>query len=147
MLDHNKIGHKFPSFNVDVEKGRLKMFAKAIGETNPIYSDEQAAIAAGYKTLPAPPTFPFTVELDGPELLPVLSMLNMDIGKVLHGSQEFEYFETIYAGDSIEVNTSIVNMFAKKGGTLEFVELETSYSNQEAKLVATATCTLVYRNG
>ncbi|WNC73827.1 MaoC family dehydratase N-terminal domain-containing protein [Thalassotalea psychrophila] len=146
MLDQSKIGHKFPTFKIDVEKGRLKMFAKAIGETNPIYSDESAAIEAGYKTIPAPPTFPFTIELDGPELLPVLRVLNMDIGKLLHGSQDFEYFDTIYAGDCIEVNCVIVNMFSKKGGALEFVELESSYSNQNAKLVAKATCTLVYRN-
>ncbi|WOH38594.1 MaoC family dehydratase N-terminal domain-containing protein [Thalassotalea fonticola] len=146
MLDQTKVGYKFPAFNIDVEKGRLKMFAKAIGETNPIYTDEQAAIAAGFKTIPAPPTFPFTIELEGPELLPVLNMLNMDIAKLLHGSQEFEYFDSIYAGDSIEVSSSIVNMFAKKGGALEFVELESSYSNQDAKLVAKATCTLVYRN-
>ena len=115
-------------------------------ENNPIYFDEQAAIAAGYKTLPAPPTFPFTIELDGPELLPVLRELNMDIGKLLHGSQEFEYFAMIYAGDCIEVSSTINSMFDKKGGELEFVELESTHINQNNILVARALCTLVYRN-
>ena len=58
MLDKSKIGHEFTPFTVDVEKGRLKFFAQAIGETNPIYTDETAAQAAGYKALPAPPTGP-----------------------------------------------------------------------------------------
>jgi len=55
MLDTSKIGHEFPSFTAEVEKGRLKFFAKAIGETNPIYTDEAAALEAGYRALPAPP--------------------------------------------------------------------------------------------
>ena len=45
MLDHSHIGHEFTPFNVDVEKGRLTFFAKAIGETNPVYTDESAAHA------------------------------------------------------------------------------------------------------
>ena len=98
MLDKSKIGHEFPGFTVDVEKGRLCFFAKAIGETNSIYTDESAAQEAGYPTIPAPPSFMFSIDLDGPELLPIIGLLNLDIGRVLHGSQEFEYLGQIYAG-------------------------------------------------
>ena len=59
MLDKNLIGHEFPSFTAEVEKGRLKFFAKAIGETDPIYTDEAAALAAGYRALPAPRRLPW----------------------------------------------------------------------------------------
>ncbi|MEH6822649.1 MAG: MaoC family dehydratase N-terminal domain-containing protein [Motiliproteus sp.] len=146
MLDRSKIGHEFDSFSADVEKGRLKFFAKAIGETNPVYTDEAAARDAGYKTIPAPPTFVFSLDLDGPELLPVLRVLEMDIARILHGTQSFEYFGSVYAGDCITVSSKINNMFDKKGGALEFVEMENSYTNQDAELVAKAVCTLVYRN-
>ena len=146
MLDKTKIGHQFQPFTIEVEKGRLKFFAKVIGETNPIYFDEQAAIKAGHKSILAPPTFAFTIDLDGPELLPVLKLLDMDIGKVLHGAQEFEYMANIYAGDNITVAVSIKDMFDKKGGALEFVVLETRFCNQDDALVATALNTLVYRN-
>ena len=146
MLDKSKVGHQFAPFIIEIEKGRLRMFANAIGETNLIYSDENAAIAAGYKTIPALPTFPFTIELDGPELLPVLRLLDMDIARLLHGSEAFEYFDMIFAGDSISVTVSLVDLFDKKGGVLEFVVLESSFTNQNGKLVAKAVNTLVYQN-
>jgi hydroxyacyl-ACP dehydratase HTD2-like protein with hotdog domain len=146
MLDKSFIGHEFPSFTVDVEKGRLRFFAKAIGETNPIYIDESAAVKAGYRALPAPPTIPFSLDMDGPELLPVLRVLQLDIARVLHGSQEFEYHAPICAGDRITVTSRISDIFDKKGGALEFVVMESSYSNQDGDLVAQARNTLVYRN-
>jgi acyl dehydratase len=146
MLDKNKIGHEFSSFTVDIEKGRLRFFAKAIGETNPIYTDEKAAQSAGYRTIPAPPTFMFSVDLEGPELLPVLKLLDLDIGRILHGSQEFEYLGQIYAGDRITQQSKIVDIFDKKGGALEFVVQESTYTNQNDELVGKAQQTLVYRN-
>lgn len=146
MLDRSHIGHEFNTFSVDVEKGRIKFFAKAIGETNPIYIEESAAKDAGYKTIPAPPTFPFVLEMEGPELLPVLKLLNMDIGRILHGSQKFEYPGSVYAGDTITVRSKIVDMFDKKNGALEFVVTENTYTNQDNEVVAKSTNTLVYRN-
>ncbi len=133
-------------FDVDVEKGRLKFFAQSIGETNPIYTDEAAARDAGYEGIPALPTFPFSLDMEGPEFLPVIGLLKLDIAKVLHGSQSFNYKGQIYAGDTISVSSSLKDIFDKKGGALEFVVLETSYTNQHGNIVATAEQTLVYRN-
>ena len=64
MLDQSFIGHEFLSFTAEVEKGRLKFFAQAIGETDPIYTDEGAARAAGHPTLPAPPTFSMALDME-----------------------------------------------------------------------------------
>ena len=147
MLDRSKIGHEFTPFTADVEKGRLKFFAEAIGETNPIYTDEKAAADAGYKSLPAPPTFPMVLDMEGPETMPVLPLLNIDIAKILHGSQEFEYFAPICAGDTITITSRISDMFDKKGGALEFVVSESTYTNQNGDAVAKAISTLVVRNG
>lgn len=147
MLDRNKIGYEFESFSVDVEKGRIKMFSNAIGENNPIYTNEQAAFDAGHKAIPAPPTFPFVLDMETKDVLPVVNLLNIDIGKILHGSQEFEYFYMIYAGDVITIASKIIDIFDKKGGALEFVVLENSYMNQNNVLVATSKNTLIYRNG
>ena len=146
MIDKQFIGHEFEPFSTDIEKGRLKFFAKAIGETNPIYTDEKAAQVAGYKTIPAPATFMFSIDLDGPELLPILKLLKLDLGRVLHGSQDFEYKGQIYAGDTISQSSKIVDIFDKKDGALEFVVQESSYTNQHGELVGRATQTLVYRN-
>ena len=147
MLDKSKIGYECPSFTADVEKGRLRFFAKAIGETNPVYTDEVAAREAGYRALVAPPTFTMVLDMEAPEFLPLLDLLNMDIARILHGTQEFEYYEPICAGDRITITGRIADMFEKKGGALEFVVMEYRYTNQEGELVAKATNTLVHRNG
>ena len=147
MLDKQFIGQEFASFTADVEKGRLKFFAKAIGETNPIYTDERAASEAGYRALPAPPTFSMVLDQESPEFLPVLNLLDIDIAKILHGTQEFEYAAPICAGDTIKVEVKITDIFDKKGGALEFVVMESSYTNQNGELTTRATSTLVVRNG
>ncbi len=146
MLDRSKIGHEFDTFSVDIEKGRLAFFAKAIGEKNPVYTCEEAAKAAGYKAIPAPATFMMSVDLDAPVFLPVLGLLEMDLGRVLHGSQDFQYLGQIFAGDRITQTSKILDMFDKKGGALEFVVMEASYTNQHGELVGKAQQTLVYRN-
>ena len=124
MLDTSKIGHQFPAFTAEVEKGRLRFFAQAIGETNPIYSDEAAAAEAGYRSLPAPPTFAMALDMDGPELLPVLAFLEMDIARILHGSQDFEYLAPICAGDQITVTSGITDIFDKKSINKLFDQLK-----------------------
>jgi len=57
MIDRSYIGHKREALTVVVEPFQLRLFAKAIGETNPIYLEEEAAKAAGYRNMLAPPTF------------------------------------------------------------------------------------------
>ena len=88
----------------------------------------------------------FTVDLEGPELLPVLKLLELDLGRVLHGTQEFDYFGQIYAGDRITQQSKIVDIYDKKGGALEFVVQESTYTNQHSELVGKAQQTLIYRN-
>ena len=146
MLDKSYIGHVFPAFTAEVERGRLRFFAKAIGESNPIYTDEEAAKAAGYRALPAPPTFTSVLDQESPDFLPVLDLLGIDIARILHGSQEFEYLQPICAGDTISVQVRIADIFDKKDGALEFVVMEHTYTNQDDVLTTKATSTMVVRN-
>ena len=146
MLDKSYIGHAFPAFEAEVEKGRLTFFAKAIGETNPLYTDESVARDQGYRGLPAPPTFTMVLDQESPEFLPVLRLLNIDIATVLHGAQTFEYLVPICEDDRIRVESSIVDIYDKKDGALEFVVMENRYTNQDGELTTKATNTLVVRN-
>ncbi|NIB40082.1 MaoC family dehydratase [Pseudomaricurvus alkylphenolicus] len=146
MLDRSFIGHTFEPHTVEVEKGKLRFFAKAIGETDPIYFEESAARDAGYRNIPAPPSYPFSIDLEAPEFLPFLQLLDMDIGRILHGDQTFEYFGQICAGDTITCQASIKDMFDKKGGALEFVVMEVTFTNQDGELVVRSTQSIVYRN-
>ena len=66
MADKSLIGHVTAQGSVEVEKGKLRFFAKAIGETDPVYTDPAAARDAGHRDLPVPPTFLFCLEMEGP---------------------------------------------------------------------------------
>jgi hypothetical protein len=66
VIDRRFLGHASPPCTLDVERGRLRQFAHAIGETRAVYVDETAARAAGYPDLPVPPTFLFCLEMDRP---------------------------------------------------------------------------------
>ena len=137
---------EMPPHSVDVEKGRLRFFAKAIGETDPVYTDEEAAHAAGYRSLLAPPTMAFCLEMDKPEPFAVLKELGVDLGRILHGEQAFEYHADICAGDTLTYRTKVSDIFDKKDGALEFIVEDTTVTNQEGARVATMRRTIVVRN-
>lgn len=136
MLDKKYIGYETTRFSVDVEKGRLRFFAKATGQTDPVYIDEAAAKDAGYPSLPVPPTFLFCLEMEGPKPTEVRDLLGIDLGKLLHGEQGFVYHAMAFAGDRLSFAARIVDIYDKKGGALEFVVIETRVTNQHDALVA-----------
>ncbi len=146
MLDKKFIGWESAPQTIEVEKGRLKFFAETIGETNPIYTDEQAARSAGYRSIPIPPTFPFCMQMDTAVFFDVLKMLNVDLGKVLHGEQSFTYRLPICAGDRITLRTRISDLYEKKGGALQFIIQDTTATNQDDQLAAEMRAVVVIRN-
>ena len=135
MIDKKHIGRTTAPQTFDVEKGRLKFFAKAIGEKNPIYSDEAAARAAGYQTIPAPPTFGFCLEMESNSLWDNIAAMGVPVGKILHGSQSFKYHAPIYAGDKITFVTKVSSIVDKKGGKMEFITEDSTGTNQDGVLV------------
>ena len=145
MLDRSYIGHQFAPRFAEVEKGQLKFFAKATGETNSVYFDEVAAQSAGHPALPAPPTFLFSLEFFAPDPEGIFGLLDIDIGNVLHGEQAFTHFGQIYAGDRITLNSRISDIYDRKAGELEFVVQETVAVNQRGDLVGTAKSVTVVR--
>ncbi|MFD7845611.1 MaoC family dehydratase N-terminal domain-containing protein [Nocardia sp. NPDC059764] len=130
---------------VYVERGRLRLFAKAIGETDPLYTDVAAARQAGHPDLPVPPTFFFSLELEAPDPFAYLTALGVDLRRVLHGEQSFTYHRPAHAGDTLTLQPRIVDVYSKKGGALEFLVKQTGISRGE-ELVAEASSVIVVRN-
>jgi hypothetical protein len=129
-----------------IDSGRLKFFAKAIGETNPIITDLAAAKAAGYPALPVPPTFLFAIELDRPDPFDWVSGLGIDLRHVLHGEQRFVYHSQAHAGDVLTASPKIVDIYSKKGGALEFVVKDTAIVRPDGGVVADLKSVLVVRD-
>ena len=125
MIDKKFIGHVMPTFEVLVEKGRLRFFAKATGQTDPVYTDDDAARAAGHPALPVPPTFLFCLEMESPDPAAIRNLLGMDYRKLLHGEQGFTFQRMAYAGDVLSFEQRIEDIYDKKGGALEFVVRKT----------------------
>lgn len=147
MLDRKFIGYTSAPCTLDVEKGRLRLFAIAIGQTDPVYSDETAARAAGHRSLPVPPTFLFCLEMDRPNPYGWFDDVGLPLPKVLHGEQQFTYHRMAYAGDQLTFTAAIVDIYDKKGGLLEFVVQDNQITNQHQELVAEFRRTIVVRHG
>jgi hypothetical protein len=127
--------HPIAPLAIDVERGRLRFFAKAIGLTDPIYSDLDAAARAGHRDLPVPPTFlSNSLELEIPNPLGWLEELGADLGKTTHAEQSFRYHAMAYATDSLVLRRRIVDVYTKKNGALEFVVKQTDVMRDDEKL-------------
>lgn len=146
MIDRSWIGRELAPVDLTLERGRLRFFAQAIGETDPVYTDVQAAQRAGYADLPAPPTFLFGAELDGGTLDRLLADLGVPIAKILHGEQGFTYHRPACAGETITVQSRIADIFDKKSGALEFVVKTSEARNAAGELVAELRSVIVVRH-
>lgn len=142
-IDPAVVGTTTPPFDVVVEEGQLRFFAKAIGQTDPVYSDVEAAKAAGHPGLPVPPTFFFSLLLEKPNTL--LKDLGIDNRSILHGEQGFTYHALAYAGDRLTLSTTVTDTYEKKGGALQFLE-RTATATRDGELVAEMTNLLVVRS-
>jgi acyl dehydratase len=145
-VDQSVIGTEFPPLTMTVDAGRLKFFAKAIGETNPVFTDPETANAAGHRDLPVPPTFLFGIELESPDPFAWLSGIGVDLRRVLHGEQSFTYHSPAVAGDVLTVTPRIGNVYSKKGGALDFIEKSSTVTRENGDLVAELKTVIVVRN-
>jgi acyl dehydratase len=136
---------ELPARTVTVERGALRAFAAATGSTDPRYTDVEHARAAGLPDLPVPPTYFFSLELLAGEPFEFLELLGVDLARVLHGAQEFDFHAPAYAGDELTIQPRITDVASKKGGRLELVTKETAFRRDD-ELVATLRAVLVVRH-
>ena len=124
-------------------------FAYAAGDSNPIYLDDAAARAAGYRARVVPPGF-LVWAFEPPRPLTALREdglwrdagppLRLHVSRVLYGGEEWEYHAPVYAGDTITAETRLASLEEKTGGSGPFVLMttETTYTNQAGEIVAIA---------
>jgi acyl dehydratase len=157
MADRSKLGMEFPAYTMTVEKSKIAEFAVAVGlkddkaQIDTIYYDEEAAKKAGYQGIPVPPTFMTSFFFwTGEGLMGIVKALGIDLGKLLHSEEEYEYLGNIYASDVITRKMKVVEMFerGKRDRLGRFVDvtiLETEIINQRGELVAKVRSTMMER--
>jgi acyl dehydratase len=133
------IGKEYPPYTVTVERGRIKDFARAIGDANPFYLDDGVGAASPWGDVIAPPTF-LTTFRDENDTGTMLRDLGVDIGRVLHGEQEFEIHRPIKPGETFLCRSKILDIYEKTGksGAMAFVVREMTATDSTNEVVATS---------
>ncbi len=142
MFDKSKIGYSFPPFTIEVERGKIRELALAIGDDNPIYQSREAAQAAGYTDVPLFPTVPtmFTIWGNAKMVSQIVS-LGINVMRILHGEEEYEYLAPINPGDTLTGVMTVVDgktRHGKDGSSMDILTTEIRYTNQNGQPVLNA---------
>jgi acyl dehydratase len=141
-IDRSLLGVWGPPSTMKIELGKIREFAKAVKDPNPIYSDEARCIA--------PPTFLMTIAHWIGDLGATRSAVKLDYRRLLHGEQEFEYVKPIRPGDTLTFRSRTKEVFekdGKRGGKMLFVIGETEFTNQHGEVVAYMRNTAIETSG
>jgi acyl dehydratase len=141
-LNRDFVGRAYPpSEPYEVSRVKIREFADAIGDANPLYRDRDAARAAGYDDVIAPPTFPIVITLGVAPLAD--PELGMNYAMVVHGEQRFEYSRPLRAGDVVVTESTITGI--RSIGRNERLDIRTEVRTVDGEHVCTAYNGLVER--
>ena len=136
-------GKTYPPHDYEVGREKIREYAQAVGEQNPVHYDRDQAKAAGFRDIPAPPMF--AVVYSWPALASAATdpEVGMDFARLLHGGQEFAWGEPVCAGDAITTETTVKDIYEKGG--MGFYVFETVSRNQDGQEVVRGTWTNIVR--
>ena len=138
-------GKTYPPYEYEVGKEKIKEYAWAVGETNPVHLDPEAARSAGHRDVVAPPMF--AVVYSAQSIFPALfdPEIGLDFARMVHGGQEFTWGPLVVAGDEITTECEHTGVTERPG--LRIFTFETRSSNQDGARVCTGTWTNIVREG
>ncbi len=138
-IDRALVGKEYPAFVVTAERGKIKAFARAIGDLNQHYTDDDVGGASAWGDIIAPPTFAITFRDETADAAALLRDLGVDIGRVLHGEQEFEIHRQIRPGETFTCRTKVIDIQDKTGksGPIALVTRETVIVDRADEVVGT----------
>jgi acyl dehydratase len=144
-LNRDFVGREYAADETyEVSRELIRRFAAAIGDSNPAYTDIEAAKALGYPDVIAPPTFltvlTFRYAMSGPVVDPELGL---NYALVVHGEQKFVHHRPVRAGDVLRVVSSVVDI--RDAGRNELMTTKTAVVTTEGEAVADLYGTLVSR--
>jgi acyl dehydratase len=137
------IGKEWPATTYQVGREKIKEYARALGIENPVHFDVEAARAAGFRDVVAPPMF--AVVYSGPALAPAIfdPEVGINIATMVHGGQVFEWEEPACSGDEITTTAKCTEIYEKDGKG--FYVFESVSDNQDGDRVVRAVWTNIVR--
>src|SRR3954471_6671270 len=142
-VNASAIGKKYEPAPYAVGREKVREYARAVGETNPVHLDLEAARAAGYADLVAPPMF--AVVYSAPSVGPPIfdPEVELNFAMMVHGGQEFAWGAPVVAGDEISTTASVKDISERDGrGYYGFASVS---SNQRGEEVCRGTWTNIVR--
>ncbi len=142
-VNKDLIGKQWPAVEYEVGREKIREYANAVGETSPIHHDPEAARAAGFRNVVAPPMF--CVVYCGPAMGP--AVLDPEVGinfaAMVHGSQVFEWGEPVCAGDVVKTTAKLADLRETTG--MKFYVFESESTNQDGATTVAGTWTNIVR--
>jgi acyl dehydratase len=137
------VGKTYPPTVYAVGREKIKEYALAVGETNPLHLDPEAARAAGFRDVVAPPMF--CVVYSSPSIGPAIfdPEVGINFAMMVHGGQEFTWGPLVVAGDEITTTVSVKSIEERAGNG--FYVFESQSANQDGDTVCTGTWTNIVR--
>jgi acyl dehydratase len=150
VFDESKIGQSFAPFTYEVSRNKVHELTTAIGDSNPIYHSREAAQEEGFSDVPISPTSPTMFgNWSNNRRHSGLAEIGIDVSRILHGEEEYEYIAPIYPNDVLTGTITLVDGKTRPGSgghTLDILTTETRYVNQHNQHVLSTRTTVVVRN-
>ena len=139
------IGKRYRPVTYAICREKVREYALAVGETNPLHLDPEAARRAGHRDVVAPPMF--AVVYSAPALGPALfdPEVGLDFARMVHGGQEFVWGPLVVAGDEVTTRASVKEI--RRGEERSFFVFETVSVDGRGETVCTGTWTNIVREG
>jgi acyl dehydratase len=137
------VGKRYPATTYAVGREKVKEYALAVGERDPLHLDPDAARRAGYADVVAPPMF--CVVYSAPAMAPAIfdTEVGIDFALMVHGGQEFRWGPLVVAGDEIRTEVSVKDVSQRDGRG--FFVFESVSRNQRDETVCVGTWTNIVR--
>lgn len=142
-IDTKFIGQEYKPVTYVAGQEKIKEYALATGDLNPLYIDPEYAKKSKYGCIIAPPMFVVVFAKEVMDNLFLDKELNLNMSRLVHGEQEFNFHKIVKSNDTIKTTSKIKNIYNK--GNNDFIELETKSYNQNNELVTEALWTFVVR--
>ena len=142
-VDIQTKGKTYPPYEYEVGREKIREYARAVGEENPVYFEREDARAAGFRDVAAPPMFAVVYAMGsvGPAIFD--PEVGINFAMMVHGGQEFVWGEPVCSGDTISTVTTVQDIFEKGGRG--FYVFESVSTNQAGQEVARGTWTNIVR--
>src|SRR3954453_7678639 len=143
-MNADAVGKTYPPVTYAVGREKIREYAHAVGETDPLHLDLEAARAAGHPDLVAPPMF--CVVYCAPPIAPAIldPEVGMDFARMVHGSQEFRWGRLVVAGDEVVTEVTLQDA-SERGGMGFYVFRSTSTAASDGAELCVGTWTNIVR--